>query len=216
MLSIQPVINHKNSCENQSAMELHSKFHLRIAVILILLITVNFESVAFESPHFGFFVKHEVNGDNYIAGVGSEIWLVNSSSNFGASFLTSIGQAQAIDVNGQEHDYVAWELGMKLGYFSDVFAYAEVGFDLGELAFQDRDEDGDYRIYQGQGDSDFVIANRSHYDDANNIDGYIGIGAGFKFSQLQIEAFTRLRQVDGEFWKADNQAYAGAKLSVVF
>ena len=61
-----------------------------------------------------------------------------------------------------------------------------------------------------------MVSNRRRYDDANNIDGYVGVGAGIKFEHVQIEAFTRLRQIDGEYWKAENQAFAGVKLSLVF
>ena len=57
---------------------------------------------------------------------------------------------------------------------------------------------------------------KNEVNDGNNISGIVGIGAGVKFDHLQIEAFTRLRQIDGEYWKAENQAFTGAKLSVVF
>lgn len=187
-----------------------------VTPLFMALFLAAFSADAYQSPRFGFFVKNEVNGDDYISGIGSEIWLTNRDSNFGVSVLTSIGKAEVTDQDNVQHNYLAWEAGLKLGYFSDIFAYAEVGFDLGELAFQDRDEDHHYRVYFSDDDSDFIVANRRHTDDSNNVDGYIGVGAGFKFEHLQIEAFTRLRQVDGEYWKADNQAYTGAKLSVVF
>lgn len=184
--------------------------------LLIMLFLAAFSANAYQSPRFGLFVKNEVNDNDYISGVGAEMWLTNHDSNFGVSVLTSIGKAEVTDRDNIQHDYIAWEAGLKLGYFSDVFAYAEVGFDLGELAFQDRDEDDHYHVYYGDEDNDFISANRKRYDDSNDIDGYVGVGAGFKFDHLQIEAFARLRQVDGEYWKADSQAYTGAKLSVVF
>ena len=189
--------------------------YLMTPLVVILFLSA-FSASASQSPKFGFFIKNEVNGDDYISGVGSEIWLTNRDSNFGMSVLTSIGKAEVTDREGTQHDYIAWEAGFKFGYFSDIFAYAEVGFDLGELAFQDRDEDHHYRVFHNDDDNDFVVVNRSHHDDSNDIDGYVGVGAGFKFEHLQIEAFTRYRQVDGEHWKADSQAYTGAKLSVVF
>tara|TARA_R110000737_G_C14514521_1_gene474248 strand:- start:209 stop:832 length:624 start_codon:yes stop_codon:yes gene_type:complete len=184
--------------------------------LLMVLFLSAFNVNAFESPKFGFFVKNEVNNNDHISGVGAEMWLTNRDSNFGISILTSIGHAEVTGKDKKQHDYLAWEAGFKLGYFSDVFAYAEFGFDLGELALQDRNEDDDYRRYSGDEDNDFIVSNRSRYDESNNIDGYVGIGAGIKFEHLQIEAFTRLRQIDGEYWKAENQAFTGAKLSVVF
>lgn len=184
--------------------------------LLVVLFLLTFSANAYQSPKFGFFVKNEVNGDDYISGVGSEIWLTNQDSNFGISVLSSIGKAAVTDKKNIQHDYIAWEAGVKLGYFSDVFAYAEFGFDLGELAFQDRNEEENNNVYYGNEGNNFIAANRRRYDEANNIDGYVGVGAGFKFEHLQIEAFTRIRQVDGEHWKAEHQTFVGAKLSVVF
>ena len=186
-----------------------------IAALFMALFLATFNAHAFESPKFGFFIKNEVNDDDHISGIGAEMWFTGRNSNFGAAILTSIGHAAVTDREKKQHDYLAWEAGLKLGYFSDIFAYAEVGFDIGELVLQDRNEDDDYRTYHGD-DNDFVATNRRRYDDANNIDGYVGVGAGIKFEHIQIEAFTRLRQIDGEYWKADNQAFTGAKLSVVF
>lgn len=183
---------------------------------LILLGCSTFGVNAFESSKFGLFVKNEINGDDHISGIGAEMWFTGKNSNFGAAILTSIGHAAVTDREKEQHDYLAWEAGLKLGYFSDIFAYAEVGFDIGELVLQDRNGDDEYRTYHGDEDNDFVATNRRRYDDANNIDGYVGVGAGIKFEHIQIEAFTRLRQIDGEYWKADNQAFTGAKLSVVF
>lgn len=187
-----------------------------ITPLVMALFLAAFNANASQASKLGIFVKNEVNGDDYISGIGAEVWLTNRDSNFGMSVLSSIGKAEVTDREGDQHDYLAWEAGFKFGYFSDIFAYAEVGFDLGELAFQDRDENHHYRVFYNDDDNDYVVANRSHHDDSNDIDGYIGVGAGFKIEHLQIEAFTRYRQIDGEHWKADSQAYTGAKLSVVF
>ncbi|WP_143764406.1 hypothetical protein [Cognaticolwellia mytili] len=187
-----------------------------VTPLLMMIFLVVFSANAYQSPKFGLFIKNEVNDNDYISGIGAEMWLTNRDSNFGVSVLTSIGKAEVTDQDNIQHDYFAWEAGLKLGYFSNVFAYAEVGFDLGELAFQDRNEDDGYHVYYGDEDNDFVSVNRKRYDDSNNIDGYVGVGTGFKFDHLQIEGFVRLRQVDGEYWKANNQVFSGAKLSVVF
>lgn len=190
------------------------KFLLTPIAMLFLLFGLNANAKASEAPRFGFFVTHEVNDRDHISSIGTEVWLTSRHSNFGASFLTSIGKAEVTGRDNKRHDYVAWDAGFKLGYFSDVFAYAEFGFDLGELALHDRDErDRDNLRITGD---DFVVANRTRYDNDNNIDGYIGIGGGMRFGNIQIEAFSKRRQVDGEHWKADNQTFMGAKVSVVF
>ena len=53
-------------------------------------------------------------------------------------------------------------------------------------------------------------------DDSNDIDGYIGVGAGYDFGHFQLEAFTRYRQIDGEYWKANNQVFVGVRAALSF
>lgn len=180
----------------------------------IISILFAFHVNAGQSPKVSVFVKSEHHHRDYITGAGVELWLVNQQSKLGTTISTSIGRAKVTDRENIQHDYAAWETGLKFGYFSQVFIYGEFGFDMGELVFRDRDEDEDDKVFYT--DSDFVAANRRKHDDSNNIDGYLGIGAGFRYQNIQLEAFSRIRQIDGEHWKANNQAYTGAKLSFVF
>jgi len=181
------------------------------------LLSCAFSSAAQDS--FSVFVSAEHYGENQINGFGVSALLKNSESNIGVSILSSIAPSEVIDTRGINQHYIAWEVGAKVGYFSDVFFYAELGFDFGELTLQSRGEDGRYHYHDDDDEFDFIdfIEIRDRVEDkSNDIDGYVGVGAGYDFGHFQIEAFTRYRQIDGEFWKADNQAFAGIRASISF
>lgn len=120
---------------------------------------------------------------------------------------------------------MAWEIGGKFGYFSDIFLYGEFGFDFGEFAFQDREEDNNRRrcqcsedeynsrSYSNDLNSNFYY-NRN--DESNDIDFYLGVGTGVDFEHLQLTAYTRYRQVDGVGWATEGRVFSGVKLSVSF
>jgi len=173
--------------------------------------------------HSGVFLKNEMNGDDYLSGLGVETWLINNDSHIGIAVNSSIGKAEVTDTFHYQHSYLAWDFGIKFGYFSDVFVYAEVGFDIGELLLRDRDED-DYDSYKNDDELNFgelfgVIVLDDYYDDydrSNDVDAYVGIGMGIKLDNILIEGYSRYRQIDGEYWKADNQAYTGLKLTLMF
>jgi len=188
-------------------------------ISVLFLLCSAFSSSAEDS--FSIFISSEYHGEDQINGFGVSALLKNSESNIGVSILSSIAPSEVIDTRGFNQHYIAWEVGAKFGYFSDVFFYAELGFDFGELTLQSRGENdrNDYGYYDDDGELDFTnfIEIRDRVEDnSNDIDGYVGIGAGYDFGNFQIEAFTRYRQIDGEFWKADNQAFAGFRASLSF
>ncbi len=168
------------------------------------------------------FAKYEVNGDDYINGIGSEIWLTDNLSNLGLAVTSSLGKGKVTDTYGWQQEYISWDFGLKYGYFSDVFAYVEVGVDVGELILQDRDEDEyDDSYYDGElvieiADAVLFGESRKRYDQDNDVDAYFGAGIGIKQQHFAIEAFSRYRQIDGEYWKAENQVFTGVKLTVFF
>ncbi len=163
------------------------------------------------------FVTSENQSQDQVNGVGISGLLKNKENNFGVEILTSIANAEVIDTTGINQKYIAWEVGAKFGYFSKVFIYAELGFDFGEFALQSRGEDSECNDQNENNELDFTdfITNKVD-DDANDIDGYIGVGAGYDFGHFQLEAFTRYRSIDGEYWKADNQHFVGIRASVSF
>jgi len=96
---------------------------------------------------------------------------------------------------------MAWEAGFRMGYYGAVSAYIEAGIDLTELLLQqDRNEC-------------CVISDRTEDD---SIDGYIGVGAGVQMDPISIEAFVRLRQIDGRYWQSESHAFGGMAIAVRF
>jgi hypothetical protein len=169
--------------------------------------------------------EYQSQEQDQMIGVGISGLLKSSTSHFGVEILTSIGGAEVIDTNGFNQNYIAWEVGAKFGYFSTVFVYAELGFDFGELVLQSRGEDSEYyneydnnEYENNQADFiDFIdLIDHRVDDDSNDIDGYIGVGAGYDFGHFQLEAFTRYRQIDGEYWKANNQVFVGIRAAISF
>ncbi len=164
------------------------------------------------------FISNEYHDEDRITGIGASVLLKSAESNFGVSILSVIAPSEVVDTRGFKQHYLAWEVGAKFGYFSDVFFYAELGIDFGELALQSRDEDDQYDYYD-EDDSlltEFFSNINRVKDNSNDIDGYVGIGAGYNFGHFQVEAFTRYRQIDGEYWKADNQVFTGIRASISF
>ena len=178
--------------------------------------------LANDTGRFSIFAVNESNLNDSIVGVGVSALHKINDTNFALSVNTSLSNADVIDVSGHQQSYLAWELGAKFGYFSTLFLYAEFGFDFGEFALQDRDEDS-YGYYQNNRNEEvyyydnYSIDIRPDVDDySNDIDAYLGIGTGVNFGHLQLSAFARYRQIDGEFWKASNQTFTGVKASLSF
>jgi hypothetical protein len=199
-----------------SFLSLKSSKNTAVVLTGVILLCSTFSSNA--EKNVSVFISSEYQGEDRLTGFGISALLKNSESNLGVSILSSIAPSEVIDTRGFNQHYLAWEVGAKFGYFSDVFFYAELGVDFGELALQDRDEDDQHYLYDDDGITfnDFVDLRSRVKDNSNDLDGYIGIGAGYDFGRFQIEAFTRYRQIDGEYWKADNQAFTGIRASISF
>jgi hypothetical protein len=98
-------------------------------------------------------------------------------------------------------DYIAWQGPAKFGLFSNISVYAELGLDLTELIFHDLRYDH----------------HDEYYDDYHdNIDAFVGVGAGVKAGPLKFEAFSRLREIDSQYWEAELEVFTGAQLSISF
>ncbi|WP_024609925.1 hypothetical protein [Pseudoalteromonas sp. TB64] len=151
-------------------------------------------------PNTAVFVKSEFNGDSSITSVGVEMMAKQNHSNFGVIFTSAVGAAKVDNKQGEQEEFITWDNGMKLGYFNDFFIYAELGLDLFELAFKNDRGDNTYQIEKSN----------------NDIDGYAGIGMGYHLKPFKIEAFTRVRQIDGYYWEAEEHIYSGVQLSLTF
>jgi hypothetical protein len=158
-------------------------------------------SSSFDSSKASIFYTYESNGDDYIAGIGAGVTFKDSHTKFGFGLTTSINNAEVIAEDGFIEDYVAWEASARIGYFSNLSIYGEVGIDLTELLFHDLRYDHHDDYYN------------EYHDD---IDAYVGIGAGIKLGALRIEAFSRLREIDSRYWEARSSHFTGVQFSLNF
>lgn len=146
------------------------------------------------------FAQYEFNDTDKITGVGVSQRFVAPRSDVGGEFSTSLNYAEILTEEGYIEDYLGWEMGVKLGYFSEIFFYIEAGLDLAETLFESNREN--------------CCLSSSHEN--NSIDGYAGAGAGIQLGGLRIEIFSRARQIDGLNWRSESQVFFGSQLSIVF
>jgi hypothetical protein len=221
-MSIQSskLVNHETSKLKRLTYFPSLEFRLVGIVIFLVISFFSTDISAYERNSFSVYAVSENNLNDSIVGFGVSTLHKINNSNVGIAVDSSLSNAEVVDTYGYEQSYLAWEVGAKVGYFSTLFIYAEFGFDFGELAFQDRDEDV-YYYEDSYEDSyyydDFDIDIRPDREDySNDIDAYLGLGTGVDFGHVQLTAFARYRQIDGEFWKANNQTFTGIKTSISF
>ncbi len=147
------------------------------------------------------FSTYEANGRDYIEGVGVGFTTINSDTKLGFELSTSFNNAEVRATDGYIEDYFAWQGSAKFGLFSNFSAYVELGLDLTELLFHDLRYD----------------VHDEYYDDYHDdIDSFVGVGAGVKAGPLKFEAFSRLREIDSQYWEAESEVFTGAQLSIIF
>jgi hypothetical protein len=147
------------------------------------------------------FSTYEANGRDYVEGIGVGSTTKNPDTKLGFEFSTSFNNAEVRATDGYIEEYFAWQGSAKFGLFSNISVYAELGVDLTEFLFHDLRYDNHVEYY---GD---------YHDD---IDAFVGVGAGVKAGPLQFEAFTRLREIDSRYWEAESEVFTGAQLSISF
>jgi len=175
------------------------------AMTVLLTLLINSTQVNAQENNFdaiAVFVKSESHNEDTLSSIGVSVLFKNQRTNLGLKVSTAIGTADIHDEALYKQEYLAWEAGIKMGYFSKLFFYGELGVDLAEFILHDRDDE--YEYYD-----------RHHHQD-NDIDGYIGIGAGINFGKIQLETFARIRQIDSDGWQAQHVTYSGVQLSLSF
>ena len=148
-----------------------------------------------------FFFSHESSGEDTITSIGTGITIVNSESNLGFQLNTSIANAEVLSDDGYIEDYFAWEGSVKVGLFSNISIYGEAGIDLSELLFDDYRHDRHDYYY-------------TRYSD--DIDAYLGFGAGVQLGPLKVEAYSRVREIDSLYWEAQSENFSGVQFSLNF
>lgn len=193
------------------------------AALCILTSFISINTYANESAP-SVFVTHELNGQSSITSVGVGMNFKDTDSNFGAGISMSLGNAEIVTSKLNVEDYLAWEVGGKIGYFSDISLYLEAGIDLGELIGRDHLDDDRYHDHSfSVFDDDYDEHHyHDHYDSHDHrpindsLDAYIGIGGGVNFGHVQVNGHVRVRQIDTEDWKALDDVYSGVTLSFSF
>ena len=171
----------------------------KISIVLGFIIFSNFTQASEElSPRL--FYSYESNGADYFTSVGVGMTFKNSETNLGVQLNTSLGSAEVLAEDGYLEDFVSWEGGLKLGYFSNFSIYVEGGVDLSELFFHDLRYD-DYEHEHG-------------YED--DLDAYVGFGIGFGSEAFQLDLFVRAREIDSKYWEAESDVFSGVQISVNF
>jgi len=167
------------------------EFRLIVIAMFLLLSVLSNKVFAFDQESISVFVVKESNHQDSIIGLGVSTLHKLNNTDMGISFETSLSNADVVDIQGYEQSYIAWEMGAKFGYFSKIFLYAEFGFDFGELAFQDRDEDSDY--YYNRSNSNEGYYNEAEIDlsyqvddYSNDIDAYVGIASGINLGHILL------------------------------
>lgn len=172
------------------------------------------------------FVTHEVNGESNISSAGVAFNFKQHDSNFGGAISMSLGRADIVTTKLNVEDYLAWELGGKIGYFSDVSLYLEAGVDLGELFGRGHLDEDSYHDHDHYYDDDDYYHDRyhdhdhdfghNHYHRSDSLDAYVGIGGGIKLDRISINGQVRYRQIDSEDWEALDDVYSGVTVSFSF
>lgn len=147
------------------------------------------------------FVKHEFNDTDNITGLGISYLAQKFNSNFLGEGLTSISNVKVLDNFGEFQEYIAWDVGLRMGYYNDIFLYIEAGLDVLELTVRDLKNDDDY-FYDDE--------------DGNGIDGYAALGGGFLTDRVRLELFIKARKIDGDYWESEHQIFYGAQFSLTF
>jgi len=168
--------------------------------LIVLFFTISNPTKSDEGLSNHIFYSYESNGSDYLAFVGVGTTLKVSHSDLGLQLNTAIGNAEVLATDGYLEEYTAWEVSAKVGYFSNLSVYAEVGFDLTESLFHD------FRY------SDY----EQEYGHADDVDAFIGMGAGVKSGALEINAFVRFREIDSEYWEAASESFSGLQVALHF
>ena len=165
----------------------------------------HYQTKSFSSKNsFKTFYTYESNSvDDYITGIGIGFNTTNKHSKFGIELTTTLNNASVLTTDGFIEEFSAWEGSIRYGYFSDAFVYAEVGIDLTELLFKDIRNDNNFFRQESDNNSE-------------QIDAFIGIGAGINIGKVKLEGFTRLREIDSPYWQADSNLFTGVQFSIRF
>jgi hypothetical protein len=170
----------------------------KLTTLLLLLVSIN----TFAKDRITLFAHHELNDSDSISGFGVSGIIGPRHGYFKSEVVTSFNSITVLDTDGYENDYFGLDLGMRFGYFNDVFFYVEGGVDMFEAIFEHSENE--------------PIFHSDNYYDSNTLDGYAAFGAGIQAGNMRIEGFVKARHIDADYWEADKTVFYGMKLSFAF
>ncbi|TQV75031.1 hypothetical protein FLL45_08810 [Aliikangiella marina] len=169
----------------------------------------DYQSVQTRVSQSNMFFTHESSGNDFYSGIGIGTTFTFNESDFGLNLSTSLSNAKVMTDLGFEERFMAWEGHVKVGYFSNFSLYGEFGFDIGELLNPDFRQIDDILF-------DAIGLNDEPENLGKSIDSYVGIGAGLNMGRLNISAFSRIRDIDSEYWQARNDTFTGLQFTYRF
>jgi hypothetical protein len=167
---------------------------------IILLSIIFFSSFSYAKHPLNIFVKREFNATDTITGFGASVSISPSYHLVKGEFITSLNYAEILDKTGDMQHFLSLDTGVRLGIYGKAYIYVEAGFDTLEIFFDDARDNDHFNDYQ----------------EDNDIDGYAGLGVGFKANNTRIEGFVKARQIDGDNWDSDKQIFYGLQVSLFF
>ncbi len=175
---------------------------------IILALIAGFQAFSFadhvQQGSFGYSLSKEWSDIGQISSLDFNLRL-NDSSKVGFELGTGLAFASITERDGFVEDYLAWQGSVKFGYYSDVSVYGELGLDLGEALLTSW-------IPDDCNDSDRYTDD----DHCNDVDGFIGFGAGFHHEHLDVNFFARYRWMNGLFLEDTSDIFTGVELSIRF
>ena len=166
--------------------------------LLLLLVAMNASAI----DRMTVFTKYEFNDTDRISGLGVSGIIGTRNSDLKAEVITSINNISVVDTFGFEEEYLGLDLGMRFGYFGDLFMYVEGGLDVFEAVFKHDDDEPIFGQHDGYS--------------SDTLDGYAAFGGGFQAGKLRVEGFVKARQINAEYWEADKNLFYGMQLSLAF
>jgi hypothetical protein len=160
---------------------------------VIFLSIIFFSSFSYAKQPFNIFIKHEFNATDSIVGLGATASIGPTNSLLRGELVSSFNYVEVLDETGGMQEFLSLDTGVRLGVYGKAFIYIEAGFDTLEIFFDDeRDDDNFYNTRE-----------------KNTIDGYAGLGAGFKANNVRIEGLLRHVRLMVILGRAINKYFMG-------
>jgi hypothetical protein len=179
--------------------------------IILLILTLSVPLYAHDKPEQAIFYTHETSGPDSINGIGHSV-VFKLDEHLGVGFTNALSTAQVTATDGFIEEYLAWEGSLRFGYFSKISIFVEAGIDLTELIFHDYRNSNYNYCYSDSSYYEEIYCESEH----DNIDAFLGVGAGIRLNKLKIEAISRIREIDSHHFESRSEIFSGIQVSIHF